>query len=257
MSGILRVHFIRTGGREGGAQAAYWGTREAFVAFIIGNAPMIYGGGRIWIRNLKEPKAYSRVKSRMKSLPGVDRFNAVISRIGLSCNRTVPEKPLQAKKFAMLNVTDTANSSSQLSGISSTLWGPTQSHTRTDTAALDRRNSSRWVNDPIIGLRVTRDFQVDIESVKSRDNDLETIGTGSGQHSRTDSEARLGSFLMDSSSSSPERSHHHNQRISELPAGERPVRRSMLLNPESPPQQRWTHTLERPTDTKWTNDDAV
>ena len=56
MAGIFRVYLILTGGREGGAEAAYWGTREVFVAFVIGNVPIIYGGARIWLGKTRNSK---------------------------------------------------------------------------------------------------------------------------------------------------------------------------------------------------------
>jgi hypothetical protein len=59
VAGILRVHFILSAGRQGGGEAALWGTREAFVAFVIGNAPLIYGSGRIWLRKSKQSKAFA------------------------------------------------------------------------------------------------------------------------------------------------------------------------------------------------------
>jgi hypothetical protein len=56
LAGILRAYLILNGGREGGGEAAYWGTREAVVAFVIGNLPIIYSGARIWLRKSKGSK---------------------------------------------------------------------------------------------------------------------------------------------------------------------------------------------------------
>ncbi len=127
MAGILRAYFILIGGREGGTEAAYWGTREAATAFIIGNLPMIYGGVRIWLRKCKDSKVYAKIRSRTKDWPGANRFSGLFSRAARSRVRGESEKETPAK---MLNVTDTSNSSSEPSRQSPLPWGHTRSDSR-------------------------------------------------------------------------------------------------------------------------------
>jgi hypothetical protein len=248
VAGILRAYFILTAGREGGAEAAHWGTREAFVSFVIGNAPIIYGGGRIWLRKFKHSKAYAAIRSRTKGWPVADKFNALISQITRSRARTASEKPTRGKNFAMMNVADKSNSTSE-PGLSSPLsWGHTHAGSRIATE-FNSGDTSYSDTEPEMGIQVIRGIKVDVESVKSRDSEPETFETG-GRRSRSDSEARLGPFMMDS----PSQISNHG-RISDLPSGERSIRRPILRIPDSPQQRRST-TLDGPNDTKWISDDS-
>lgn len=246
MAGILRAYFILTGGRKGGVEAAHWGMREAFVAFVIGNAPMIYGGIKTWLRKCKNSKVYAKIGASTKDWPGADKFSGLFSRAGRSRAHVTSEKPWLPKNLAKLGVTGTSNSS-EPSRQSRLPWGHTRSDSPIDTRVNKR--DTRTNMDPEFGIQVTRGIRVDVESVKSRESDPETIETR-GKHSRTDSEAQLGPFLMDSP---PEKS--SCRRAAELPSHERPVRRSVLQIPDNP-QQRRSGTPDGANDTKWINDDS-
>jgi hypothetical protein len=248
VAGILRAYFILTAGRQGGAEAAYWGVREAFVAFVIGNAPMVYGGGRIWLRKSKQSRAYARIRSRTRGWPVADKFNALLSQITRSRARTASEKPTPGKNFAMLNVTNENNSTSEPGRSSPLSWGHTQADSRIATK-IDGSEIARTDTEPEMGIQVTQGIKVDVESVKSRNSEPETFETG-GRHSRTDSEAGLRPFMMDS----PSQMSNHG-RVSELPSGERSTRRSILRVPAHSQQRRST-TLDSPNDTKWISDDS-
>jgi hypothetical protein len=183
MAGILRTYFILTGGREGGKEAAYWGTREAFVAFVIGNAPMIYGGMRIWLRKFKDSKSYARLQSRTQVWPRAKRISALFSWAAHSKNRSASEKRAPGKTFATRNTTETSSPSSEQSNRSPIPWqhDPYDGHIDTN---VERRDSARPEPDPEFGIQVARGIKVDVESVQSRDSDPETIQS-SAEHSRT------------------------------------------------------------------------
>jgi hypothetical protein len=259
MAGILRVYFILTGGREGGAEAAYWGTREVSVAFVIGNVPMIYGGVRIWLRQVRNSKLYGTIRSRTKNWPGVDGFSALFSRVAVGSGRkrtaSSSEKPAPSKKFAMQSYTETSNSnsSSDPSRSSPVPWGHESSARRPGTNAR-RGDLSPAEMDSQFGIYVSRGIKVDVESVRSRESDPETvveIGGGS-KHYRTDSETPLGPFLLDSPP------HAIHARISELPSEERQrrERRSMMFVPPlQNPTQRQGGSPDGPNLTKWISDD--
>ncbi len=102
--------------------------------------------------------------------------------------------------------------------------------------------------DPEFGIQVTRGIKVDVESVKSRESDPDTIET-EAKHGRADGEALLGPFLHGSSSQTP-----NLGQVSELPAEGRPSRRLISQIPDNP-QQRRSGTPDGPNDTKWIADD--
>jgi hypothetical protein len=248
VAGILRAYFILSAGRHGGAEAARWGTREAFVAFVIGNAPIIYGGGRIWLRNLKQSKVCAGIRSRTKDWPVADKFNALFLQTTRSRARTASQRATPGKNLAMLNLKATSDSTFEPGRSSPLSWG----HPRLDSRINTKVNSSDTTHadtEPKTAIQVARRINIDDESVKSRNSEAETIETG-GRHSRTDSEAGLGPFMMDSPSQIS-----NFGRISELPSGEKSARRSILRFPDHLKQKRST-MLNGSNDTKWISDDS-
>jgi hypothetical protein len=251
-AGILRAYFILSTGRHGGAEAARWGIREAFVAFVIGNAPLIYGGGRIWLQKFKQSKACAWIRSRTKGWPVAAKFNALFSQINRSRARTASEKATPGKNLAMLNLNATSDSTSEQGHSSPLSWGHPRLDSRINTQ-VNSSNTTQSDTEPEIAIQVTRGIKVDVESVKSRNSEPETIETRS-RHSRTDSEAGLGPFITDS----PSQISNHG-RISELPSGEGAVRQSTLqsiLHIPDHSQQKRSTTLDDPNDTKWISNDS-
>ena len=200
-AGILRAYFILTGGPQGGAQAAFWGTREMFVAFQIGNIPIIYGGVTIWLRKFKGSDVYTRFRWRGAGWPGLKWLSGLSSQAGRGGDCAASEKPTPGKNLAILNGTGSTSRSD------------------TDTKASGTRLAEAH---PDFGIRVTGGTKVDVESVKSRESNLGSIEIG-GNHSRTDSDADLGTFWVESPSRKP-----IVGRASKLPSDERPTERSTL-----------------------------
>jgi hypothetical protein len=163
MAGILRAYFILSGGREGGAQAAYWGTREVLVAFIIGNVPMISGGLRIWVRKLKKSQLYTGLRSRTKNWPGANMLSALLSGVGRSHSRSAFEKGALGKDFANQNAADRSGPPSQASCQSPQLWRNQRSDSRADTS-INRSDTDQAYTNPRYGIRVTQGIRVDVES---------------------------------------------------------------------------------------------
>jgi len=252
VASILRAYFVLNAGRRGGAEAARWGTREAFVAFVIGNAPLIYGSGRIWLRKFKQSKACAWIRSRTKGWLSVNKFNALFSQINCSRARTASKKATPGKDLAMLNLkarTQPKSDSTSEQGHSSPLsWGHLRLGGRINTQ-VNSGDITHSDPEPKIAIQATRGTKVDVESVKSRNSEPETIET-SGRHSRTDSEAGLGPSMMNS----PSQTSNYG-RILELPSGERSVRQS-IFRIRDYSRQRQSTMLEFPNDTKWFSDDS-
>jgi hypothetical protein len=260
MAGILRCYFILSSSRTGGIAAAHWGTREAFVAFVIGNLPMIYGGVRIWIRSFKDSKTYSRMRERTRDWPGARRVSKLLSlvgrtRHGTSASSSRTEKSRRSgrsadKDFMMLggsgNGTQMSGSSEGTRVQSPVPWAHKRSDSRIDTLAK-RSDTPRAEMDPEFGIQVTRGIKVDVESVKSRESDPDTLVTASG-HSRSDSEANLGPFMLESPT---ERTRHGT--IAELPSNQ--DRYSTLNVPNYPEEMQHAQlSSDGKNDTKWISD---
>lgn len=161
-AGILRTYFILTGGRQGGAQAAHWGMREAFVAFVIGNVPMIYGGARIWLRKVRDSKMTARIRSMIISWPGADRVIGVFRIASREEVRGGPENFTRSKNFARLNGMEVKDLSSAKSLSPSQIWS--HSCMKTD---VTRSGAHLVERDPQNAIHVTRGINVDFGRITS------------------------------------------------------------------------------------------
>jgi hypothetical protein len=237
LADILRASLVLTGGRKGGAEAAYWGTREIVVAFVIGNLPIIYGGVRIWLRKLKASKMYARIQSMTKGWPGAGRINELFSRAGRSRHGAISGNPKLGPSCATLNVVEPSHP----------LLPLPRAHTRSSgriSTDVKRSNTPRVELDAEFGIQVTRGIKIDLESVISNARDPEAAKIG-GKHSRADSEVQLGPFSTDSPHGKP----NHGQ-ISELPSQERQV------HFPRDPRQRRSSARDGPNDITWFADDS-
>jgi hypothetical protein len=237
LAGILRAYLILKGGRKGGGEAAFWGTRETVVAFVIGNLPIIYGGARIWLRKFKGSKAYARIRSIIKGCPGADGINELFSRAGRSRHGAISGSHKLGPSCATLNVAEPSHPLSPLP------WPHTRSGGRISTN-VKRSDTPRVELDAEFGIQITRGFKIDFESVINNVRDPEGAKI-SGKHSRADSEVQLGPFLTDSPPGKP----NHRQ-ISELPSQERQFH--FLRDP----RQGRSSTPDGPNHTTWFADDS-
>lgn len=260
MAAILRAYFILTDSVTGGAQAAGWGVREIFVAFFIGNVPMIYGGLRLWLHSFKESKVYARIRARTRDWPGANRFSALFgSRTPWSSgrhggnassgNRTLAGDEVGGPNIAMAKTTDPASRPSLLP------WGHSRTASRIDTN-IKRSDTERGVTDPTgFGIQVTRGIHVDVESVKRRESDgLQSFETVAGKEpSRTGSEAQLGPLMTES----PSKPASARGQVSELPSGphQEKEKKTILQIPKDV-RSREQRTSDGPNDTKWIADDS-
>lgn len=194
VASILRTYFILTGGREGGAQAARWGMREAFVAFVIANVPMIYGGLRIGLRKVRDSKVAARIRSRTIAWPGADRFIGLFTSSSRTKVSGSSENFTQSKAFARLNVTEAKSLSSACSPSSSLPCG--HSCIKTDVTRSDAHVVEKG---PQYAIHMTRCIKVDVGRISSGQSDPETAVAGRN-HNRGEGELPLTPSLFKSPS---------------------------------------------------------
>jgi hypothetical protein len=244
IASVLRAYFILNGGREGGRDAAYWGIRETFVAFVIGNIPPIYAGFRVWLRKVMSSKVYATIRPRTKDSLGANGRSGLFWRARRGRDGPAFEQHSSAKKFAMLSSTESNSSSSRPRRLSSLPWDFNHPGSRIDT---DVRSSNTYLAemDSGLGIQVTRGIKVDVESVRSRQSDAETIGRSS-ENAGADSKVYLGPFLTESP---------HLGRGSEMPTADRPIRQS-TLSPPADSQEIRSATTDGPNFTKWISADS-
>jgi hypothetical protein len=245
---ILRFFFILSSGSEGGFDAALWGLRELFVAFIIGNVPMIYGGIRIWLRKFMNSKVYTSLRSGTSNWPNASRHNGLFWRAHRGQDRAASEKHAPANKFASLSSTGSKSSSSRASYVPPLRWDSNHAGSRINT---DVRSSHTHIAemDAGQGIQVTRGIKVDVESVRSRPSAAETSGRSS-EGAQADSEVYLGSFLTESPSAKP-----HLERGLDMPSADRPIRKSSRSPPTNAHDIR-SVMADDPNFTKWISDDT-
>jgi hypothetical protein len=243
LAGILRAYSISKDGREGGGEAAFWGSREAAVAFVIGNLPIIYGGARIWLGKFKGSKADARIRSMTKGWPGADGIHELFSRAGRSRHGAISGSHKLGPSCATLNVADPSHQPSPL---------PRAHHTRSGgriSTNVKRSDTPQVELDAESGIQITRGFKIDFENVISNVRDPEGAKIG-GKHSRADSEVHnSGPFLTDSPPGKP----NHRQ-ISELPSQERQVHSSTTTLRD--PRQGRSSTPDGQNHTTWFADDG-
>ena len=241
MASILRVYFVLAPGRNGGLAAAYWGKCEILVAFIIGNVPMIYGGFTILLRQFKDSKVSARMRSKTKGWSGAERFTRIFSWAARTRSHTCDEKSAQPPIFGVLGATETNASAAEQHTRSPTLWAHHKSESRF-ASNVDKSEAQRAEMDSELGIHVTRGIRVEVESFESRESNPDTLVT-STQHSRTDSEAQLGPFMLDTPSGKPAA-----KDIAELPSQERQSWRDHQGQRPGTPDERII--------TKWISDDS-
>jgi hypothetical protein len=244
---ILRFYFILSAGPKGGFDAAVWGFRELFVAFIIGNVPMIYGGIRIWLRKFMSSKFYASLRSGTSNWLSANGYGGHFWRTHRGQDRTASEKHASAKKSTSLG-SESKSSSVRASCVAPQRWNSNQAGSRIDTNV---RSSHTYLAEMGAGqgIEVTRGIKVNVESVRSRPSEAETIGRSS-DGARTDSEVYLGSFLTESLSEKP-----HLGRGLDMPSADRPIREPSRSVPTDAHETR-SAMADDPNVTKWISDDT-
>lgn len=248
ISSVLRFYFILSGGSEGGYDAALWGVRELFVAFVIGNAPMIYAGTRIWLRKFMSSKVYASLRSGTSYWPSADGHRGLFWRAHRRQGRAASEKHRPANKSDSLSSTGSKSSSAQASCVPDLQWDSNHASSRINT---DVRSSHTHLAelDSGQGIQVIRGIKVDVESVRSRPSEAETIGRSS-DGARADSEVYLGSFLTESPSEKP-----HLARGLDMPSADRPIGQSSRSLPTDAHEIRSAMAHDSNI-TKWISDDT-
>ncbi|KAF7509410.1 hypothetical protein GJ744_008133 [Endocarpon pusillum] len=248
IASIIRVYFIQAGGHEGGQSAAIWGLRETFVAFIIGNLPVIYGVIRLWHQKFKNSEVHPRSRAQIKGWPGRNRVRRLSSRPGRCEDSIMSEKATPGNDCATLTTMDAKESSSESGRQASPPLGP---HRASSCFSTDMRRSDAPCAemDSTVGVQVTRGSKVDIESARSKDYEPETVETAR-KHGRMGSKDWPGPPLMDLPSGKS-----NLGRFSQPPSEGGSLRRSILQIPIDR-QQRESDRLDDPNDTRWFKTDT-
>ncbi|ERF76976.1 hypothetical protein EPUS_02689 [Endocarpon pusillum Z07020] len=241
MAGIIRVHFILAPGRKGGLAAAYWGKCEILVAFIIGNVPMIYGGFTVLLRQSKDSKVSARMRLKTKGWLGAERFTSIFSWAARTRSHTCHEKTAKPPISVVLGATESNASAVKQHTRSSTPWAHHGSENRFATN-IDNSETQHAEMDSELGIHVTRGIRVEVESLESREGNPDSMGT-STQNSRTDSEAQLGQFMLDTPFGKPAA-----EDVAKLPSQEKQSRRDH--------QGQRPGTSDKRNVTKWISEDS-
>lgn len=214
MASILRVYFILAPGREGGLAAAYWGKREMLVAFIIGNVPMIYGGFTVLLRQSKDSKISASMRSKTKGWLGAKRFTRIFSCAAGTRSHTCHKKSARPPISVVLGATESHASAAKQHTRSPTPWARHRSE-NCFASNTDKSETQYAEMDSELDIHVTRGIRVPVERLESRESNPDTMGA-STRHSRTDSEAQLGPFMLDTPCGKPAA-----KGVAELPSQER------------------------------------